>query len=79
MGGFDYNIGSQYSGYGRETPRETNYIQLSPLLCCRPCTFLPEGSFGSSIGFLSRVFRKVIISFKLLILKVVSGIKKTIA
>ena len=82
MGGFDYNIGGQSSGYGNESPREANYLRLSPLLCRGSYALLPcdgRSRVGCAIGLLQRLCRKVTISIKSLVLQVVKRIKKVIA
>jgi len=81
MGGYNYNFSSIATGYGNETPRETNYVQLSPLLCCGSSSLLSGGNsaFGSSIEFLCILFGKVMNRLKVLVLKVLTRIKKVIA
>ena len=76
MGGYNYNFSSYGSMYGDETPRQTNYVQLSPLLCYGPHALL---FFGLAIRSIPRLHRKVGISLKFLFLLGVTGIKKVIA
>jgi hypothetical protein len=82
MGGFDYSIGIQHSGYGREAPGQTNHVQLSPLLCCGTYALLPcdeRSRVGLPIRHFPRMFRKGVIRAKLLFLLVLRRIKKVIA
>ena len=75
MGGYNYNFSSYGSMYGDETPRQTNYVQLSPLLCHGPHALL---FFGLAIRSTPRLHRKVVINPKYLFLLGVTGIKKVI-
>mgnify|MGYP003626854715 CR=1 FL=1 len=62
MGGYNYNFSSIATGYGNETPRETNYVQLSPLLCSGSQSFLrygPSTRFGLAIETRSQLHGKV--------------------
>jgi len=82
MGGYNYNFSSHGSVYGDETPRQTNYVQLSPLLCSGTHALLPcdqRSRVGLPIRVLRRLCRKVVISLKGLVLQVVTRIKKLIA
>ena len=76
MGGFNYNFTSISTSYGDETPRQTDYLRMSPLLCCGSHALLP---FGLLIRSIPRLRRKVGISLKYLFLQVVTQIKKVIA
>ena len=82
MGGYNYNFTSISTGYGDETPRQTDHVRLSPLLCSGSCTFLPyehKRTIGLGIQSISKLHRKIAFSFKSLFLQVVTKIKKVIA
>jgi len=82
MGGYNYNFTSISTGYGDETPRQANYVQLSPLLFSGSHALLPcdqRSRVGLPIRLLPRLCRKVVLSIKSLVLQVVTRIKKTIA
>ena len=82
MGGYNYNFSSVATSYGNETPRQTDYVQLSPLLCRGAYAFLPcdqRSRVGLSIRLLPSMCRKIVIMLKGLVLQVVTRIKKLIA
>ena len=82
MGGYNYNFSSYSSVYGDETPRQTNYVQLSPLLFSGSYALLPcdqRSRVGLSIRLLPSMCRKIVIMLKGLVLQVVTRIKKLIA
>lgn len=75
MGGYNYNFTSLNSGYGSETPRETDYVRLSPLLFSGSHAFLScdqRSRFGLSIGMFRRMCYKVVNLCKSLVLLVLN-------
>jgi len=62
MGPYNYNFSSIATSYGAETPRQTDYVQLSPLLCRGSYALLPcdqRSRVGLPIRLLSGMCRKV--------------------